>query len=101
MNDRVWMMAGDDHRELSLSPASLSRFAFLVIVGLSIAVLSCASTKVGTSGSGMAVWAGVSTALVAAIGIGYFGEELTALKLVSLLFIIVGVVGLNFGEAKP
>jgi len=48
-----------------------------------------------------AVWAGVGTALVAAIGIGYFGEELTVLKLVSLLFIIVGVVGLNLGEAKP
>ena len=48
-----------------------------------------------------AVWAGVGTALVAAIGIVYFGEELTALKLVSLLFIIVGVVGLNLGEAKP
>ena len=48
-----------------------------------------------------AVWAGVGTALVAAIGIVYFREELTALKLVSLLFIIVGVVGLNLGEAKP
>ncbi len=48
-----------------------------------------------------AVWAGVGTALVAAIGIVYFREELTALKLVSLLFIIVGVVSLNLGEAKP
>jgi small multidrug resistance pump len=48
-----------------------------------------------------AVWAGVGTALVAAIGIVYFREELTALKLVSLLFIIVGVVGLNLSEAKP
>jgi len=48
-----------------------------------------------------AVWAGVGTALVAAIGIVYFREELTALKLVSILFIIVGVVGLNLGEAKP
>ena len=48
-----------------------------------------------------AVWAGVGTALVAAIGIVYFREELTALKLVSILFIIVGVVGLNLSEAKP
>ena len=48
-----------------------------------------------------AVWAGVGTALVAAIGIVYFREELTALKLVSLLFIIVGVVGLNLSAAKP
>ena len=48
-----------------------------------------------------AVWAGVGTALVAAIGIVYFREELTALKLISILLIIVGVVGLNLGEAKP
>ena len=48
-----------------------------------------------------AVWAGVGTALVAAIGIVYFREELTALKLVSLLFIIVGVVGLNLSATKP
>jgi small multidrug resistance pump len=48
-----------------------------------------------------AVWAGMGTALVAAIGIVYFREELTALKLVSLLFIIVGVVGLNLSAAKP
>jgi small multidrug resistance pump len=48
-----------------------------------------------------AVWAGVGTALVAAIGVVYFREELTALKLISLLFIIVGVVGLNLSAAKP
>jgi small multidrug resistance pump len=49
-----------------------------------------------------AVWAGVGTALVAVIGVVYFREELTALKLISLLFIIVGVVGLNLSStAKP
>ena len=48
-----------------------------------------------------AVWAGVGTALVAVIGVVYFREELTALKLISLLFIIVGVVGLNLSAAKP
>lgn len=42
-----------------------------------------------------AVWAGVGTAIVAAIGIGYFGESLSAGKLFSLVLIIAGIVGLN------
>jgi small multidrug resistance pump len=47
-----------------------------------------------------AVWSGVGTALIAAIGILYFRETITALKLISILFIIVGVVGLNLSGAK-
>jgi small multidrug resistance pump len=46
-----------------------------------------------------AVWSGVGTALVAAIGIFYFREAATTLKFISLLFIIVGVVGLNLSGA--
>ncbi len=42
-----------------------------------------------------AVWAGLGTALIAVIGIVFFGESVTALKLVSLLLVIAGVVGLN------
>jgi len=47
-----------------------------------------------------AVWSGVGTALIGAIGILYFREAITALKLASLLLIIAGVVGLNLGGAK-
>jgi small multidrug resistance pump len=46
------------------------------------------------------VWSGVGTALIATIGILYFREAVTALKLVSVLLIIVGVVGLNLGGAR-
>ena len=42
-----------------------------------------------------AVWSAAGTALIAAIGIFAFGEGATALKLASLLLIIMGVVGLN------
>lgn len=45
-----------------------------------------------------AIWSGLGTALIAAIGIVYFGEALTAVKIVSLVLIIVGVVGLNLGS---
>lgn len=46
-----------------------------------------------------AIWSGVGTALVAAIGILVFGEPLSAARLVSLGFIILGVVGLQLTGA--
>lgn len=46
-----------------------------------------------------AVWAGLGTALVAAIGVLWFHEPLTALKMVSLALIVAGVVGLNLDGA--
>jgi small multidrug resistance pump len=42
-----------------------------------------------------AVWSGVGTVATAAIGIWYFKEPATALKMVSIGLIIVGVFGLH------
>jgi len=42
-----------------------------------------------------AVWSGLGTAGIAAIGFFYFREPVTAIKLASILIIIVGVIGLN------
>lgn len=42
-----------------------------------------------------AIWAGAGTALIALIGIVYFREPVTALKMISLFFVIAGVVGLQ------
>lgn len=47
-----------------------------------------------------AVWSGLGTALIAGIGFFWFKEPLTGLKIVSLLLIIVGVVGLNLSGAR-
>jgi small multidrug resistance pump len=76
---------------------SVLLFVFYVA---SFVALTLALKKIEVSVA-YAVWAGVGTALIAAIGILYFREAVTALKLVSLGFIIVGVVGLNLSEAKP
>jgi small multidrug resistance pump len=43
-----------------------------------------------------AVWSGVGTALTALIGIAYFREPFTALKLLSLGLVVLGVTGLSF-----
>jgi small multidrug resistance pump len=47
-----------------------------------------------------AVWSGVGTALAALIGVVYFREPVTALKLASLALIVLGVAGLSLA-AKP
>jgi len=47
-----------------------------------------------------AIWSGVGTALITTIGILYFREPATALKLISVGLIILGVVGLNVSGVK-
>jgi small multidrug resistance pump len=42
-----------------------------------------------------AVWSGVGTALVAAVGYFFLDESMGWLKALSLALIVVGVVGLN------
>jgi small multidrug resistance pump len=42
-----------------------------------------------------AIWSGVGTALTAAIGILYFREPATAVKMASLGLIVIGVFGLH------
>lgn len=45
-----------------------------------------------------AVWSGVGTALIALIGILYFNEAATMLKITRIFLIIAGVVGLKVGS---
>ena len=47
-----------------------------------------------------AVWAGLGTALIATIGILYFRETVSFVKIISIMLIITGVVGLNLSGAK-
>jgi small multidrug resistance pump len=42
-----------------------------------------------------AVWSGVGTVLTAAIGVWYFKEPATAMKLVCIGLIVIGVMGLH------
>jgi len=70
-----------------------------VCYGLSFVGLTLALKKIDVS-IAYAVWAGIGTALIAGIGIFYFKEPLTPIKIVSILLIITGVVGLNLGGVK-
>jgi small multidrug resistance pump len=66
----------------------------VVFYTLSFGMLTLALKRLEVS-IAYAVWSGVGTALIAAIGVLWFKEPVTALKLISLGLIITGVVGLN------
>ncbi|MFN8194373.1 MAG: multidrug efflux SMR transporter [Nocardioidaceae bacterium] len=46
-----------------------------------------------------AVWSGVGTAVVAAVGYAFLGDSMNWVKALSLGMIVVGVVGLNLAGA--
>lgn len=48
-------------------------------------------------GTAYAVWTGIGAVGTAALGIWLFGESASMLRLVCLMLIITGVVGLKFG----
>jgi len=63
-------------------------FYLLSLFGLSRAV---SQIPVGTA---YAVWSGVGTLLVAVLGVFWLKEQVTVLRSVSMLLIVIGVAGL-------
>lgn len=51
-------------------------------------------------GTAYAVWAGIGTVSTALIGIFWFSEKATPLKICGIILIITGVIMLNISEAK-
>ena len=76
----------------------LTRFWPTLFIGLfyitSLAIFTLALKEIDI-GTAYGVWAGLGTAAIAAIGFVFFQEPASALKLASLLLIILGVIGLN------
>src|SRR5690625_5287427 len=72
--------------------------SFVVLTVISLGRLSWAlrTRPVGPSFPG---WTGLGAALSAVIAIVMFGEAVTVLKVVSLVLIIAGIVGLNLSES--
>lgn len=73
---------------------SILLFVFYII---SFAFLTLALKKLDISIT-YAIWSGVGTALIAAIGFFYFKEPVTAIKIGSIALIVLGVVGLALVE---
>jgi small multidrug resistance pump len=73
--------------------------AVLVLYVLSAGAVILALKRLDLSVT-YAVWSGVGTALAALIGVVYFREPVTALKLASLALVVLGVAALSLA-AKP
>ncbi len=66
---------------------------------LSFAALSIAIKRIDMSVA-YAVWAGLGIVLITAIGVLFFREPVTGLRLVCIGLILIGVIGLNLGTAS-
>jgi small multidrug resistance pump len=64
---------------------------------ISFVLLNLALKKINLSVA-FATWSGASTALIAVIGYAWFKEPFNAIKIISLVLIILGVVGLELGS---
>ena len=69
-----------------------------VFYALSFTLMTFAVRKLDLSLT-YAIWSGVGTFLIAIVGLFWFKEPFSTLKVVSMLLVIAGVVGLNLGNA--
>jgi len=69
-----------------------------VFYGLSFAAFTFALKHIDLSVA-YAVWAGLGVMLIAAVGVVHFHESVTAVRVISMLLIIGGVVGLSATRA--
>jgi small multidrug resistance pump len=97
----LFEVAGTTSMKLSqgFSKALPSVFIFL-FYGCAVAALTVALKRVDISVA-YAIWSGLGTALIAAIGMIWFREPVTYTRLASILLIIIGIIGLNLGSARP
>ncbi|MFI6086437.1 DMT family transporter [Streptomyces sp. NPDC051218] len=74
--------------------------SLITVVGYVIAFTLLAQTlKTLSVGTAYAIWAGIGTAAVAAIGMLFMGESASLVKISGIALVIVGVVVLNLGGA--
>lgn len=78
----------------------LPSIGMIVLYVASIACLAMA-VKMIEIGVAYAIWSAVGIALIAAIGVVFFREQLTSLQLFFLAVIVVGVVGLQLSGSQP
>lgn len=70
-----------------------------VFYGLSLSSLVVALKHIDVSVA-YAIWSGIGTALIVAIAVVHFNEQLTPVRIVSLLLVIAGVVGLHLSSTE-
>ena len=94
----VLEVAGTTNMKLSEGFSNLVPSVLVIFFyALSIIALTFAVNRLEVSVA-YAVWSGMGTALVAMIGLWFFQESVTSVKVVALGLIIVGVVMLHLAD---
>ena len=94
LSEVVWLVALKNSNGF----ANVSHGVFSIAVSwLSFFMLAFA-LKFIPAGTAYAVWTGCGAAGGALAGMWLFGEERSALRMASLLFIVIGIVGIRLGE---
>jgi small multidrug resistance pump len=97
----VLEVAGTTNMKLSEGFSNLVPSVLVIFFyALSIIALTFAVNQLDVSVA-YAVWSGMGTALVAMIGLWFFQESVTSVKVVALGLIIVGVVMLHLTSESP
>jgi small multidrug resistance pump len=73
----------------------LALFYFISFIALTLALKHLDMSFV------YAIWSGVGTVMVAIAGVVFFHETLNARKILSLMLIVIGVIGIHLGNAIP
>jgi len=76
----------------------LPSLLIFVFYGISFALMTFAVKKLELS-IAYAIWSGVGTLLIAVIGLFWFKEPLSILKIGSMALVIAGVIGLNLSSS--
>ena len=71
--------------------------AFLVSVGLSMALLELASRTI-PMGTAYAVWAGIGAIGTVIVGMAFFEEPATTIRLLLILVIVAAIAGLKLAS---
>jgi len=66
--------------------------------GLSFIALTFALKRIEVS-TAYAIWSGLGTVLIAILGMWFFQESISPLKIASMALVIIGVIGLNYSGA--
>lgn len=78
---------------------ALPTAAMIVLYALSFLPMAVAMRRMDVAVA-YAVWSAVGTAAVAIIGMFLFKESVSALKVASIVLIVVGVISLNLSETR-
>jgi small multidrug resistance pump len=95
----LFEVAGTTSMKLSAGFTKLlpSILVFL-FYGCAVAALTFALKRIEI-GTAYAIWSGLGTALIAVIGMVWFRETASPVRLASIALIIIGIVGLNLGTS--